>query len=1458
MKNNIYSLGSLSQFANQNVFASKFIYLILMLGMFRGMYAQQLSASWMGGDTVAAHYASFGEKGIGGLQLGQTSWGASWQTSDGSFYVFGGGYPDNSPLGLSFNNRLYKYEKGAWTWVNGPETNFTIDWATFSFTGCEAHYGQMGVPSPQNIPGGRIHAASWEGPNDELYLYGGLGMDGSNDIGTLGDLWVYENGMWTWLSGSDVSEMSPFYGIMGEAMPMTNPGSRSGAVGWCDEQGDVYIFGGEHYGGCYGSTFKWDGSMWTYLHGNFSTNQAGSIANGEPAGRKNAGLAKTSDGRVFLHGGDQNTFGTHFGDLWEWTGSSWTYINGSINPGAEIESTMFPPYNPGSLSEHAFFAVDTTLFIYGGLYSPSSQNYGDLRSRLWRWDGSSWVFVQESMMGTGSYTSGNTYPGNLYSAQVAGGQNGAFFFGGISSNAGNGSGTEDLFFFDGNQFTYLYGSNGGTGTTYLPEPGASSNWPGGLYRAASDYNNSWNELYVFGGIQYQTTGYRGLSNVLWKFDGLEWVWLTGDTLLGAQAVYGVKGVASKFNTPGPREEATLWVDANNVVWLFGGNGVDAQGDTGLLNDLWKYQYGDWTWVAGSNTIESQGVYGQLGLASSNNIPSARSAAEVWTDNMGNAYLFGGFCVSQSGQQGRLNDFWKFDGTNWTWVSGSSSLHQVGTYGTKGVASSSNIPGARSNYIIAQADNGFYIYGGQGVNASGTFGYLNELWFCDGVNWTFLSGDEFQINVDPVYGLATDNTASVKPGNLRSGVAWVFRGNLYMFGGVRAYPNGQYSFTNNLWHWDGANWAWLKGGQDNPANIQVAAINKGYEEGFQFHPSALEEAVAWQTNDRCYLLGGRGLDQTLNMNASLNALWGFDFGVYYENGYWSPAAPGSLIKSAQILSPLPTYWNMRCLDLLVDANTTFNGAADIELYGDFYNYGNCSWGGNWNFKGNNQSIYGDTLKAPALLVVDSGTVLNTNNLLRIQAFSANYYGQLLNLGQVNGLVEFEYYLQLPFGSNNGRYFQLGMVLDNVQAGSLGQGGYFSTGVANASANTLWSWDAANAQWLSPDASSVLEPGNGFSVYAGNNAYGNFLHASGSSGVLRISGYAINEAEVQVNLHYNNGQNSGAGFVGGTKTVATEGWNLIANPYPHNVDVKDLLGDFTNQSIYIWDGLSYKNYVNGVSINGGTTILAPGQAFYFQKSGNKLVFEPGQFTFPKKGIQRSSSSAQRFKSAGASDMIKVHLFTSDSIYDEAALCFDSHASQGFDGNIESWKMLSANQPAQLGFPSEAGVLAVASMRSDSAYSIPLYVKADAGANLKWKFDLSQLQSWGLVYFEDRYLDQRLTVGPDFDYSFLYDEQTCQDRFFIGFSPISLDASSETLSNELQWFAQGDVVKLVFGTDLLDGINDLSVIVYSASGQLIETYSDLGQESLEILNGASRGAYLVAFVKNGIKVNQTRVVK
>ena len=169
--------------------------------------------------------------------------------------------------------------------------------------------------------------------------------------------------------------------------------------------------------------------------------------------------------------------------------------------------------------------------------------------------------------------------------------------------------------------------------------------------------------------------------------------------------------------PGLEGFAVSWTNASGNFWLFGGFGFgSAASDTNVLNDLWKYSAGEWTWMSGANVVSQPGTYGTLGTAAPGNVPGARYYSVGWTDASGNFWLFGGIGVDSNGSDGSLNDLWKYSAGEWTWMGGSNVVNQAGTYGTHGTAASSNVPGARY-YSVGWTD------------ASG------NLWLWVGLAWT---------------------------------------------------------------------------------------------------------------------------------------------------------------------------------------------------------------------------------------------------------------------------------------------------------------------------------------------------------------------------------------------------------------------------------------------------------------------------------------------------------------------------------------------------------------------------------------------------------------------------------------------------------------------------------------------------------------------------------------------------
>ena len=62
-----------------------------------------------------------------------------------------------------------------------------------------------------------------------------------------------------------------------------------------------------------------------------------------------------------------------------------------------------------------------------------------------------------------------------------------------------------------------------------------------------------------------------------------WTWISGSDSVDQKGIYGLKGIANNTNIPGSRYGTSNWIDSNNNLWLFGGQGYDVYGFGKELN-----------------------------------------------------------------------------------------------------------------------------------------------------------------------------------------------------------------------------------------------------------------------------------------------------------------------------------------------------------------------------------------------------------------------------------------------------------------------------------------------------------------------------------------------------------------------------------------------------------------------------------------------------------------------------------------------------------------------------------------------------------------------------------------------------------------------------------------------------------------------------------------------------------
>ena len=420
---------------------------------------------------------------------------------------------------------------------------------------------------------------------------------------------------------------------------------------------------------------------------------------------------------------------------------------------------------------------------------------------VWTWVGGSNGANALGVYGTQGVPSISNVPGaREYAVSWTDPSGNLWLFGGYGNSSSSMGYLNDLWKFNptAGTWTWVSGSNTVTaGGIYGTQGVASTGNAPGAREAAVSWTDSSGNLWLFGGYGYASPSDNGNLNDLWEFNPTAgtWTWVSGSNTSMASGVYGTQGVPSTGNVPGARTGAVTWSDSSGNLWLFGGNGAGS-----VLNDLWEFNptAGTWTWVGGSNTANSVGNYGTQGVASTSNMPGARSGAISWTDSFGNLWLFGGFGFDPS-DSGDLNDLWEFNPTagTWEWVSGSNSADDNGVYGTLGIASTSNVPAARTLGGSSWTDSSgnLWLFGGIGTSAR-----LNDLWKFNPTtgSWTWVGGSNAG-NASGVYGTLGVASTSNVPGARQTPLSWTdSSGNLWLFGGLGNDSTGSSGVLNDLW------------------------------------------------------------------------------------------------------------------------------------------------------------------------------------------------------------------------------------------------------------------------------------------------------------------------------------------------------------------------------------------------------------------------------------------------------------------------------------------------------------------------------------------------------------------------------------------------------------------------------------------------------------------------------------
>ena len=561
---------------------------------------------------------------IGGDGI-NSGWGANFEivaslTNDGT-NVYAG-------LGTTAGDaEVWRWNGTSWTQIGGDAVNSSWALATYetvhslNFFGGNLYAGlgtsttdaevwRWNGSSWTQIGGDGLNASwntSYEGvysfANDGVNLYAGLGNTaGDNEV------WRWDGATWTQIGGDGLnSGFSTTHTIV-------NALSYGGGT----------LFAGLNSASATLSAqvWSWNGSAWTRIAGDYVNFSWGF------RGLRSVEVLQVA-GDYLYAGTGVSTAGNAM--VWRFDGTTWTLVGGQgVN---------------GSWAYDAYESVLSMVSMGGNLYVGLGTNAND--AEVWRWNGTSWTQIGGDSLNGGwganfeEVSSLAAFEGNLYAGIGNSGNdaevwrwNGATWtkIGGDSINSGwltNFERVTSLAVYDTKLLAGL-GSSAGDAEVWQ--------WNGSAWSkvGGDGVNSSWNTVYEqvdslmpFGNDIVAGLGTTAGEAEVWRWNGTTWTQIGGDGLNSG------------------------WIDGTyervRTLVVYGGVLYAGLGNSTGDGEVWAYEDGSWTKIAGNSTNSSWGnsieevssfspYHGRLYAGVGN---TANADASVW------AYGNNGFVQSTS-------------------------------------------------------------------------------------------------------------------------------------------------------------------------------------------------------------------------------------------------------------------------------------------------------------------------------------------------------------------------------------------------------------------------------------------------------------------------------------------------------------------------------------------------------------------------------------------------------------------------------------------------------------------------------------------------------------------------------------------------------------------------------------------------------------------------------------------
>jgi hypothetical protein len=436
--------------------------------------------------------------------------------------------------------------------------------------------------------------------------------------------------------------------------------------------------------------------------------------------------------------------------------------------------------------------------------------------------------------------------------------------------------------------------------------------------------------------------------------------------------------------------------------------------------------------------------------------------------------------------------------------------------------------------------------------------------------------------------------------------------------------------------------------------------------------------------------------------------------------------------------------------------------------------------------------------------------------------------------------------------NGRFWYLGTPVTGANATT-----FYST----ASSNVVKERDETTSAWnvVTNSASVALTPGKGYYVRASNGSTSSLSQTSLS---LNFTGGGLN-----------NNPTTSAITIPCTRTagIASEGFNLVSNPYPSYLNWDDVTKTDVGNTMWYrtstgsnWNStMVFETYVSGaaggigtnLSGNQATKLIPPMQSFWVRVNSGSTTGSISLDNSMRSHFTSISGSTAGLRSTN--DELKMFLrmnLLQDEDKDQIIVYVNNNSSNEFD-EFDGEKMMQVDRPQFYTTSSEKKIVINGLSAINTQKSLPITMELTTTGDHQFMVEDLQIES-GNVWLEDKTLGTFQLLNQGYGYKFFAYEGLSDDRFVLHLKlkdepTPNFEEASEIESNLANVYSEGVgvvVIKLPATDDVATDVQ-----IYDAAGRVFFTGNLKSLETKVQLNQAKGIYYVSLSSSNGMEVRK-----